>query len=172
MCSGSADRWAIGKMKVYFSVIKQLQPQMSEDANIILTRYYQLQRQANGRNAARTTIRMLESLSRLAEGKDVASDCWFEMDSLVLDDRLQAVMHHESVPLTLFTNVRICVTLHNYISSTANSMMMVPPTPFRGHWPERHIINSICCHLTDGLWIKTAFVELCLCSHHTLIDLV
>lgn len=75
MCSESADRWAIGKMKMYFSVIKQLQPQMSDEANSILTRYYQLQRQADGRNAARTTIRMLESLSRLAEGKDVGSDC-------------------------------------------------------------------------------------------------
>lgn len=56
-------------MKAYFSVIKQLQPLVSEEANCILTRYYQLQRRREGGNAARTTVRMLESLSRLAEGK-------------------------------------------------------------------------------------------------------
>ncbi|XP_008294420.1 DNA helicase MCM9 [Stegastes partitus] len=63
----SSALWSMEKMKVYFSVIKQLQPQVSDEANCILTRYYQLQRQSDGRNAARTTIRMLESLSRLAE---------------------------------------------------------------------------------------------------------
>ncbi|XP_047243020.1 DNA helicase MCM9 isoform X2 [Girardinichthys multiradiatus] len=59
--------WSMEKMKAYFSVIKQLQPRVSEEAKYILTRYYQLQRQQDGHNAARTTIRMLESLSRLAE---------------------------------------------------------------------------------------------------------
>uniref|UniRef100_A0A672ZCG6 DNA helicase MCM9 n=1 Tax=Sphaeramia orbicularis TaxID=375764 RepID=A0A672ZCG6_9TELE len=63
----SSSLWSMEKMKAYFCVIKRFQPQLSEDANSILTSYYQLQRQSNGRNAARTTIRMLESLSRLAE---------------------------------------------------------------------------------------------------------
>lgn len=58
------------KMKAYFCAIKRLQPQVSEEANRILSQYYQLQRQSDSRSAARTTIRMLESLSRLAEGKD------------------------------------------------------------------------------------------------------
>ncbi|XP_056437679.1 DNA helicase MCM9 [Gadus chalcogrammus] len=63
----SSTLWPMEKMKAYFCVIKHLQPQVSEEANTILARYYQLQRQSNSRNAARTTIRMLESLSRLAE---------------------------------------------------------------------------------------------------------
>ncbi|XP_041831759.1 DNA helicase MCM9 [Melanotaenia boesemani] len=63
----SSALWSMEKMKAYFSAIKQLQPQVSEQANCILTRYYQLQRQSDTRSAARTTIRMLESLSRLAE---------------------------------------------------------------------------------------------------------
>lgn len=68
--SDASGLWSMEKMKTYFSVIKQLQPQVSEEANCILTRYYQLQRQRDGHSAARTTIRMLESLSRLAEGEN------------------------------------------------------------------------------------------------------
>ncbi|KAF7645261.1 hypothetical protein LDENG_00207330 [Lucifuga dentata] len=63
----SSSLWSMEKMKAYFCLVKRLQPRVSKEANCILTRYYQLQRRSHSRNAARTTIRMLESLSRLAE---------------------------------------------------------------------------------------------------------
>ncbi|XP_043930332.1 DNA helicase MCM9 isoform X2 [Protopterus annectens] len=65
---GKSDKlWSMEKMKTYFCLIKMFQPRMSDEANAIFARYYQLQRQSNCRNASRTTIRMLESLIRLGE---------------------------------------------------------------------------------------------------------
>ncbi|XP_035276750.1 DNA helicase MCM9 [Anguilla anguilla] len=65
--SKSESVWSMEKMKAYFCLAKSFQPGMSEEADAVLVRYYQAQRQSDGRNAARTTIRMLESLGRLAE---------------------------------------------------------------------------------------------------------
>uniref|UniRef100_A0A672Q960 DNA helicase MCM9 n=1 Tax=Sinocyclocheilus grahami TaxID=75366 RepID=A0A672Q960_SINGR len=65
--SESSCLWSMEKMRAYFCLIKTLKPCITQEANTILSRYYQLQRQSDSRNASRTTIRMLESLSRLAE---------------------------------------------------------------------------------------------------------
>ncbi|XP_060094620.1 DNA helicase MCM9 [Heteronotia binoei] len=65
--SMSENLWTMEKMKTYFCFIKNLQPVLTDKSNLILVRYYQMQRQSDCRNAARTTIRLLESLIRLAE---------------------------------------------------------------------------------------------------------
>ena len=60
--------WNFEKLKRYISYVKsEYHPNLTEESSLILTRYYQLQRQADLRNSARTTIRMLESLVRLSQ---------------------------------------------------------------------------------------------------------
>ncbi|MCL4126415.1 UNVERIFIED_CONTAM: hypothetical protein GTU68_052716 [Idotea baltica] len=60
--------WSLEHLRAYFCYVRTLQPQMTTNAHAILTKYFQLQRQTDGRNQARTTIRLLESLVRLSQG--------------------------------------------------------------------------------------------------------
>lgn len=41
---------------------------MTSEAYVVLSEYFKLQRRNESRNASRTTVRLLESLTRLAEG--------------------------------------------------------------------------------------------------------
>lgn len=54
-------------LQQYISWVQQLKPHMTPKAESILLRYYQLQRQSSCRDAARTTVRMFESLIRIAQ---------------------------------------------------------------------------------------------------------
>eukprot|EP00049_Salpingoeca_infusionum_P027022 m.29682 g.29682 ORF g.29682 m.29682 type:complete len:1174 (+) comp9194_c0_seq2:221-3742(+) len=59
--------WTLDQMKLYMTYIKQLTPKLTPKAEMVLSKYYQLQRLADSRSAARTTIRLLNSLVRLAQ---------------------------------------------------------------------------------------------------------
>ncbi|EFC43100.1 predicted protein, partial [Naegleria gruberi] len=60
--------WSFDKLRAYISYIKsEYHPQIPPESGRILTEYYRLQRRADRRVAARTTIRLLESLVRLAQ---------------------------------------------------------------------------------------------------------
>jgi len=59
--------WSLEKLQQYIAHVKTIDPVLSADSEIILSKYYQMQRQTDTRQAARTTIRLLESLVRLAQ---------------------------------------------------------------------------------------------------------
>ena len=60
-------RWSVERLRAYLAHVKAtVQPTVSSGAQEVLVRYYQLQRSSDSRAAARTTIRLLESLVRIA----------------------------------------------------------------------------------------------------------
>lgn len=64
-----ANFWPLPMLRRYVTYVREkLHPAMNDEAKCLLMRYYQMQRQQSDRSAARTTVRLLESLMRLAEG--------------------------------------------------------------------------------------------------------
>ncbi|KAG9152560.1 hypothetical protein Leryth_024714 [Lithospermum erythrorhizon] len=62
------DIWPLSMLRRYIQFVKgYFQPVLTNEAENVISSYYQLQRRSGTQNAARTTIRMLESLIRLAQ---------------------------------------------------------------------------------------------------------
>ncbi|KAJ6245654.1 DNA helicase mcm9 [Anaeramoeba flamelloides] len=60
--------WSLQKVRAYISFVKdQYKPELSESAQKVMMAYYQRQRNSDTRNAARTTVRLLQSVIRLAQ---------------------------------------------------------------------------------------------------------
>ncbi|KAL6269737.1 hypothetical protein ACE6H2_026648 [Prunus campanulata] len=63
-----ANIWPFPMLRRYIHFVKgYFRPVLTKEAEIVISSYYQLQRRSATGNAARTTVRMLESLIRLAQ---------------------------------------------------------------------------------------------------------
>ncbi|KRX68488.1 DNA helicase MCM9, partial [Trichinella sp. T9] len=65
--SGSSLFWTFDKIKTYIKVVKSIEPSISEGAEKVLTQYFMKQRSNVNREEGLTTVRMLDSLIRLAQ---------------------------------------------------------------------------------------------------------
>ncbi|XP_075673193.1 putative DNA helicase MCM9 [Castanea sativa] len=63
-----ANIWPLPMLQRYIHFVKgYFKPVLTKEAETVISSYYQLQRKSAAHNAARTTVRMLESLIRLAQ---------------------------------------------------------------------------------------------------------
>ncbi|WVZ81945.1 hypothetical protein U9M48_029268 [Paspalum notatum var. saurae] len=61
-------KWTLPHLRRYINYVRRFKPVLTKEAERVISSYYQLQRKSGTHNAARTTVRMLESLIRLAQG--------------------------------------------------------------------------------------------------------
>ncbi len=60
--------WDLPTLRKYFQWIRStFNPQLTPEAEAVLTGYYRVQRRASNRHAARTTLRMLNACVRIAQ---------------------------------------------------------------------------------------------------------
>ncbi|XP_026468484.1 probable DNA helicase MCM9 [Ctenocephalides felis] len=62
-----SEKWTVKMFKSYFEFIQNINPVMTEEAELILSAYYQYKRMSQYRDASRTTVRLLDSLIRLSQ---------------------------------------------------------------------------------------------------------
>lgn len=67
MSHRNTELWCPQKLQTHFTAISRVQPKFTPIANAVLGAYYQKCRSDPGRHQGRTTIRLLDSLNRLAQ---------------------------------------------------------------------------------------------------------
>ncbi|KAJ1825941.1 DNA helicase mcm9 [Coemansia sp. RSA 2703] len=97
LAAAADEWWSFERLQAYVALVKaRFQPRASSASERVLTRYYQIQRQRDPASSARTTIRLLESLIRLAQ----AHARLMFRDTVLLCDAVTAVVLMESTMLS------------------------------------------------------------------------
>ncbi|GFU32242.1 DNA helicase MCM9 [Nephila pilipes] len=86
--------WSLSKMRSYFNLIRYINPKMNSSCEKVLQTYYRRQRSLEGRNFARTTPRLLQSLIRLAEGH---ARLMFRDEVLIIDAVMAIILMESSM---------------------------------------------------------------------------
>ena len=101
-----AQVWSIDTIRQYLSWVKStFHPELTQEAEEVLTGYYKMQRSACDNSSARSTVRLLESLVRIAQAhaKLMARDAVTQQDAVV------AVSLVETASRTLGSGVQFTV---------------------------------------------------------------
>ena len=98
--------WSVDTIKQYLLWVKStFHPDMTQEAEEVLTGYYKMQRSACDGSSARSTVRLLESLLRIAQAhaKLMARDAVTQQDAVI------AVSLVETASKTLGSGVQFTV---------------------------------------------------------------
>jgi hypothetical protein len=122
---------------MYFAMVRlELQPLLTPPAEAVLSSYYQQQRQAADRSAARTTIRMLESAIRLSQAH--ARLCF--RSSVVVLDACVAISLLEGKWCKLRTLAKTsALTLRDYLAAASEKQTQMGGG---GHTMHGHVNAS------------------------------
>ena len=116
--------WSVAQMQSYINHVKtRFFPVLSSSCQLLLTRYYQLQRRTGGPKQARINIRLLESLVRLTQAH--ARLMW--RDECLLLDAVMAVMimEHSALSCGLLAAQRTTVFMWSSAMPTTVSALHV-----------------------------------------------
>ena len=100
------ETWTLEKLRAYLFQVKQIDPELTEEAGEVLSAYYSLHRRSD-QEAGRTTLRFLESLVRLSK----AHARLMYRNRVLIGDALVAILLTEASQSTA-TSQNLAAALH------------------------------------------------------------
>jgi len=146
--------WSSEKLRGYFAHIQTLKPDLSSAASQVLAAYYRRQRKTDGAEQARTTVRLLQSCVRIAQGH-ARLMCRKEVS---LQDAVVAVLLLESSTASSASLVHVTNPLHTTFPADPveeyrmTAKKVLEALGLSGLWPEEAgRLQQVARRLKEGL---------------------